>query len=193
MAKESGNGWRKRILIGIGVLVILLAEIGVAYLLNKNMVVPEYVSSFGAARTSSPPEQPAAISEMVSPEADSAGTHAQSTPANGGINRPSPAVFNSNIYMIDNVIINPAGSQGGRYVAMSLGLGVQDGKVLTELENRDIQIRDAIIALLSQKTLGKFVAIEERLKLKQEILDLVNHKLNTNKIESIYFTEYVIQ
>ena len=190
MANEGTNNRGRRLLISLGVAAILLVEVLGAYYLNNNMVVPKYIQSAGKGGITSQAGGASSESGVSSSGADSSEMYSETSMPDGD---PSPAVFNSNIYMIDNLIINPAGSQGGRYVAMSLGLGVHDKKILEELENRDIQIRDAIIALLSQKTLGKFIAIEERLKLKQEILDLVNHKMNTNKVSSIYFTEYVIQ
>jgi len=198
MANETQMSWSKRILIGVGVIAILLVEVGVAYMLNKKIVVPKYYHSgrvATASETTSGGESP-----RESPKKDAGKTEdsaeepaEESTKGSTESTTPSPAELNANIYMINDLIINPAGSQGGRYVAMSIGLGVDQQPALDELKTRDIQIRDAIIALLSQKTLGKFVSIEERLKLKQEILDLVNEKLNSDDVESIYFTEYVIQ
>jgi flagellar FliL protein len=105
----------------------------------------------------------------------------------------SPAELNQNIYMLNDLVINPAASNGSRYVAMSIGLGVTEEKALEELQNREIQVRDAVNMLLSQKTLGKFIDIKERGALKQEILETINDKMVDYKVESIYFTEYVIQ
>lgn len=192
MASETKTSWGKRLLVGAGVLGILMVEVGVAYVLNKQVVVPKYFNSSGSQSASvlSAKNKPA---DNGSAGAEEAGLSSEEAAVSTDGTTPSPAELNSNIYMINDLIINPAGSQGGRYVAMSIGLGVDNPAALDELKNRDIQIRDAIIALLSQKTLGKFIAIEERVKLKQEILDLVNDKLNGDDVESIYFTEYVIQ
>lgn len=197
MANETQMSWGKRILIGVGVIAILLVEVGVAYMLNKKIVVPKYYHSgrvAAASETNTSGESPAESAEKPGKKEEAAEEPVEeSATGETESTTPSPAELNSNIYMINDLIINPAGSQGGRYVAMSIGLGVDKPSALEELKTRDIQVRDAIIALLSQKTLGKFVAIEERIKLKQEILDLVNEKLNSDNVESIYFTEYVIQ
>lgn len=179
MVEQSNSGVLKKILIIFGVVSIFFLEVIFSYVINKKVVVPTYLA-----------KQQLQAEESEKPDIESESR----TGADAAEKRSeSPSELNQNIYMLGDIIINPAGSNGIRYVAMSIGLGVTDSKALDELKNREIQIRDAINLLLSQKTLGKFIDIKERGELKKEILTAINEKMANYQVKSIYFTEYVIQ
>jgi flagellar basal body-associated protein FliL len=195
MAENSNSKGLKKVFIALSVVLILLVEIGVSYVINKNVVVPKYL-----ARQQLKAEQPMAEASAEendaksnSKENDSRKKDKKKEKESADTEESSPAELNQNIYMLNDLVINPAASNGSRYVAMSIGLGVTEEKALEELQNREIQVRDAVNMLLSQKTLGKFIDIKERGALKQEILETINDKMVDYKVESIYFTEYVIQ
>jgi flagellar basal body-associated protein FliL len=195
MAENSNSKGLKKVFIALSVVLILLVEIGVSYVINKNVVVPKYL-----ARQQLKAEQPVAEASAEvndaksnSKENDSRKKDKKKEKESADTEESSPAELNQNIYMLNDLVINPAASNGSRYVAMSIGLGVTEEKALEELQNREIQVRDAVNMLLSQKTLGKFIDIKERGALKQEILETINDKMVDYKVESIYFTEYVIQ
>lgn len=195
MAENSNSNGLKKVFIALSVVLILLVEIGVSYVINKNVVVPKYL-----ARQQLKAEEPVA---EASAEVNDAKSNTEETASKrkdkkkekeaADTEESSPAELNQNIYMLNDLVINPAASNGSRYVAMSIGLGVTEEKALDELQNREIQVRDAVNMLLSQKTLSKFIDIKERGALKQEILETINDKMVDYKVESIYFTEYVIQ
>ncbi len=164
--ETTKGGLSKKLLIGVAILVLIGAEIGVSYYLNRNVVVPKYFSKAKSTATAKTP-------------ADSS--------------KQGNAELNSNIYMLDNVVINPTGTDGTRYVSLSIGLGVTKSSILDNLKERDIQIRDTVNSLLAKKTMGDFVDIDKRSDLKQEIMSAVNDKISPEHITSIYFTEFVIQ
>ncbi|MCF7802849.1 MAG: flagellar basal body-associated FliL family protein [Candidatus Marinimicrobia bacterium] len=164
------NPWIKRLLMFGAVLLVIGIELGISYVLNKRVVVPKYFSEV----KEKPKGQDGKKKKEEKKETEQ-------------------AELNTNIYLVDNIVINPKGTNGTRYIAMAVGLGVNDPGTLEKLKNRDIQIRDAMNALLADKSLGEFVDMENRPKLKREILNTVNDKIGPNEVESIYFTEYVIQ
>ena len=194
MAENSNSNGLKKVFIALSVVLILLVEIGVSYVINKNVVVPKYL-----ARQQLKAEEPVAgdSAEINDEKSKSEETNSKKKDKKekqaADTEKPSPSELNQNIYMLNDLVINPAASNGSRYVAMSIGLGVTEEKALDELQNREIQVRDAVNMLLSQKTLSKFIDIKERGALKQEILETINDKMVDYKVESIYFTEYVIQ
>ncbi len=199
MADNSNSKSVKKVIIILSVILIVIMEIGVSYVINKNVVVPKYL-----ARQQLKAEQPvdnssAAIADAAEQRKDKKAKkkkekkRAEKAEPESEEVESSPAELNENIYMLNDLVINPAASNGSRYVAMSIGLGVTEEKALSELQNREIQVRDAVNMLLSQKTLSKFIDIKERGTLKDEILETINNKMVDHRVESIYFTEYVIQ
>ena len=54
-------------------------------------------------------------------------------------------------------------------------------------------IRDSILFLLREKTYDELRASDIRDKLSKEIVDMLNEKLDTDYLKSVYFNEYVIQ
>jgi len=164
--KQKGGMSKKLLVIG-AILLLIAVEVGVSYYLNKTVVVPQYFSKTMAAT-------------KKSAKADST-------------SKREDAELNSNIYMLDNVVINPTGTNGTRYVSLSIGLGVLKASILEDLKARDIQIRDTVNSLLAKKSMGEFVDIDKRNNLKKEIMVAINDKIQPEQIRSIYFTEFVIQ
>ncbi len=111
------------------------------------------------------------------------------------------------IYMIDDLIINPANSGGRRHLLVSLGLEYfpeegekgsgGEGEELTgvgaELQMREPQIRDNLITLLAGQDINVLSDIKYREKIRQSLLKAVNYYLHEGKVEKLYFVKYVFQ
>ena len=61
----------------------------------------------------------------------------------------------SPLYRIDNVIVNPAGSLGQRFLMCSVALELQDEKLVEVLRQREIEVRDVVISTLESNTLAQ--------------------------------------
>ncbi len=96
-------------------------------------------------------------------------------------------------FEIKDLVINPAGTLGRRYLVLELGLETHEPQLLVEAESKTIWIRDAVIVLLTAKPSDELLDITRRDALKREILDTVNSKLTTGKFEKLYFTKYIMQ
>lgn len=94
---------------------------------------------------------------------------------------------------IEDLLINPAGSDGKRFLVVSLGLETKSADVLVELEQKDIVVRDAVLRLLSERTAEELAAIEKRGEIKAQILEELNTVLQTGTIERLYFTQFLLQ
>lgn len=168
-AEEKKEGLSKKLLVALVILLLIGVEVGISYYINRRVVVPKYFTQTTSVKKGG----------IGKAAADSAS--------------PSNAQLNSNIYMLDNLVINPTGTNGTRYVSLSIGVGVDKLSILDDLKSRDIQIRDAVNTLLGKKSMGEFVNINQREELKNEILATVNDKLQPEQVKSIYFKEFVIQ
>ena len=97
------------------------------------------------------------------------------------------------IYAINEIIVNPARTEGRRFLNVSVAFQFSDAIVGTELEKRNIQVRDVLISILTSKPVDAIDDAEEKDQLRQEILTNVNALLTTGKVEKVYFSNFVMQ
>jgi flagellar FliL protein len=97
------------------------------------------------------------------------------------------------IYPIENIIVNPAGSNGSRFVKVSIGLEMGKVKLDQELKKRDVQLRDILIDVFTSKTIEEVINPAEREDLREEIKGKINSLLVSGKIRNVYFADLVIQ
>jgi len=98
----------------------------------------------------------------------------------------------SHIYSIEDLIINPSGTNGQRLLLLSVGFGVPTEEKATLLKDNEVVIKDLILNTVSQKTLGTLSSIDQKDSLKVELADKINKKLPNADIESVYFSKYVL-
>ena len=96
-------------------------------------------------------------------------------------------------YELNDIVVNPAGSGGRRYLVVEMGLETADPLLVVEAKSKEIWVRDAVITLLTNKTSEELMEVLAMQKLKKEILDTINRKMMAGKFERIYFKKYIIQ
>lgn len=108
---------------------------------------------------------------------------------------------------IKDLIVNPAGSGGRRYlkVAAVIELAVEHDKKGKKKEAaagaegggagglQDAQIRDLLIRELSARTLDELTDPSTKEEMRQGILDGLSAIFGSRPVTNVYFTEYVVQ
>ncbi|RKY65864.1 MAG: hypothetical protein DRQ02_09670 [Candidatus Latescibacterota bacterium] len=97
------------------------------------------------------------------------------------------------IYVIKDIITNPAKTAGTRFVNVTLGLELERGAGTEEIEKRVPQIRDVLLDIFCSKTVEQLSGVENREALRQEILTQVNGLLSDAKVIGVYFIDFVLQ
>lgn len=113
------------------------------------------------------------------------------------------------IYNIEDIVVNPAGTGGSRYLSVSIGVemdapkvekskgghgeGEGEAKTKSPLDEKKPQLRDALIGLLSSKTIEQLTSIEQKDHIRTEIMDLFVKILAPAKVHNIFFIDYVLQ
>ena len=97
------------------------------------------------------------------------------------------------IHTLTNVIVNPAGSGGSRFLLLDVALRLSNEAAVTELAGRDPQVRDAIVHLLGAKTITELAEISGRDLIKSEMQELISGILGSGRVTAIFFPRYVIQ
>jgi flagellar protein FliL len=96
------------------------------------------------------------------------------------------------IFSIEDLIINPAGTNGQRLLLLSVGLGVENEESLNLLKENEIIIKDLIINNVSQKTLSTLSKVELKEYLKIELAKNINTAYPKAKVKNVYFSKYLI-
>lgn len=98
-----------------------------------------------------------------------------------------------NVYVIDDLVVNPAGSGGLRYLAASVGLRSSAPTFLEDMKTRDAPIKDALIRILGSKTTDELANVQAREGMRAEIQQEVGRIIPEQKVDAIYFTRFVLQ
>ena len=97
------------------------------------------------------------------------------------------------IHVIDDLVINPAGSAGMRYVCVSVGLESSSPAVLEQMKVRDPQIKDRLIRIFGSKSVPELVDVESRERIRAEIRTSVEEILPPEGLDAVYFVNFVLQ
>lgn len=97
------------------------------------------------------------------------------------------------IYSLDPFIVNIYDGQDLRYLRVRVEMEVASEEVKTEMEARKAQFRDAILVLLTTKTMLDIRDQQGKNQLRQEIFTVANNILSPGKLKRVYFTDFVVQ
>jgi flagellar protein FliL len=97
------------------------------------------------------------------------------------------------VYMVEDLIINPANTDGKRLLLSSLGFDVPTEQDQQELKLKDVLLKDAIIQVMSGKGMAQLGNISYRDTLRVEITNRLSQLMPNVKINTIYFSKYILQ
>jgi len=97
------------------------------------------------------------------------------------------------MFSLDPFIVNLAGSQGKRFLKVTVSLELSAPEVHAEVKENIQKIMDSILVLLSSKNFEDVYSVQGKFKLKDEITTRVNRFLVLGHIKETYFTEFIIQ
>lgn len=97
------------------------------------------------------------------------------------------------MFPLDPFVVNLAGSQGKRFLKVTVSLELSAQEVHVEVKENLQKITDSILVLLSSKNFEDVYSVQGKFKLKDEITTRVNRFLVLGHIKEAYFTEFIIQ
>ena len=95
--------------------------------------------------------------------------------------------------VVDNLVLNPAGSGGTRFLMVTASIEVADAKTDEALKARDAQVRDAMLGYLGRKTVAELSDMGGRDQIKKDLLALLKPFASGGVITAVYFPQFVIQ
>ena len=98
------------------------------------------------------------------------------------------------LYTISDLVLNPAGSGGTRFLMLSVAFDMKDSASVELIKQRDAEIKDAVLALVGAKTVEQLAEVSAREPLKLEINELVSKIIKKKQaIKRVSFPQFVIQ
>ena len=183
-AKKGGSPIKKYGIYAAIVIVMVLA----AYFVTLNVVKPMLAGG------DTPAEQQEEKAEKPKEEKkESSHSSKKSDHGGHGSHESAEAGAEQDIYMIEQIIVNPAGTGGRRFLSTSIGLEMETGAAGAALEEKEAVVRDALITILSSQTVPELSDFKQRERLRKLIRLKVSKLLDTEDIAAVYFTEFVLQ
>lgn len=94
---------------------------------------------------------------------------------------------------LDNIIVNPAGSQGTRFLMTSIAIATEDEKLETALRDRSVELKDKVITALEVMTMQQLTSAGARDTVKTRIQSMVVAMLGGKPKVKVFVPQFVIQ
>lgn len=97
------------------------------------------------------------------------------------------------IYVVKDLIINPAHTNGTRFLLTTIGFKMSNMESVSEMGKKEIQVRDILNTILTSKTLDQLVSVSLRDSLRAEIGNEVKKVVQGGKLQNVFFGKFIIQ
>lgn len=97
----------------------------------------------------------------------------------------------SSLIALDAFVLNL--SERGRFLKVTMQFELTDAANLALVNDKTPQLRDAIITLVSSKSVESVSSPEGKFQLKDELLLRANQAMGKDVFKNLYFTEFVMQ
>ncbi|HMS01360.1 MAG TPA: flagellar basal body-associated FliL family protein [Gemmatimonadaceae bacterium] len=106
----------------------------------------------------------------------------------GGEGAAAPAVLT-----LDNLVLNPAGSGGARFLLLTVAIECKDAASVTTMQARDAELRDVVLTTLGLKTVEQLAEIGARDQIKTDLVGALNERFGKKTVVRVYFPQFVVQ
>jgi len=95
-------------------------------------------------------------------------------------------------HLLDNLVVNPAESEGTRYLLVSIAIEPNDQGMVETLAGLDVSFRHKLLTILGSKTVAELSDIGHRAELVEELKEALESLVGKGTIHRIYLPQYVI-
>lgn len=105
--------------------------------------------------------------------------------------KEEPKEAKTSLVALDSFVLNL--SERGRFLKVTMQFELTDAGNLPMVAEKTPQLRDAIITLVSSKSVESVSSPEGKFQLKDELLLRANQAMGKDIFKNLYFTEFVMQ
>jgi flagellar FliL protein len=170
-AQDAPPKDKKKMFIIIGAAAALLAVGGggAAFFMGGSSKAEDKAAAHGAAKSEAKAE---------------AGGHGAPKEGEVGV---------SGVYPLEPFIVNIYDGQEIRYLKLKVEFELANAQVKSELDAKVAPLRDAILILLTTKTMQEIQDLQGKNQLREQILAAVGKIVPPDKVTKVYFTDFVVQ
>jgi flagellar basal body-associated protein FliL len=99
----------------------------------------------------------------------------------------------SSVYRVDNLIVNPAGSQGQRFLMASVAFEFDDAKINEAVREREVEVRDRIITTFESHSLDELTRPGARDSLRSKLARVMQPLVGEDVHFQVFLPQFVIQ
>ncbi|MFI5309612.1 MAG: flagellar basal body-associated protein FliL [Gemmatimonadales bacterium] len=107
--------------------------------------------------------------------------------------QPGAAEAAGPVHLIDNLVLNPAGSGGLRFLLATVGVQMKNAATTDALKLREVEARDVVLGVLGTKRVEELAEIKNREAYKQEIKTALEVLFGKGTVKGVYFSQFVVQ
>jgi flagellar FliL protein len=97
------------------------------------------------------------------------------------------------VYAVKDIVVNPAGTGGTRFLSVSFGFELGTADLMVAFRDREPLVRDALITILSSKTVAQLTDPKQKEIVRYQIKKRLKQLLETEEINGVYYTDFVLQ
>lgn len=97
------------------------------------------------------------------------------------------------VHVLENLVLNPSGSGGSRFLLLTVAIETDGSKTVTEFTSRDAELRDIILTALGSKTVDQLTDIALRESIKTELQTAIGARFGKTAVKRLYFPQFVVQ
>ncbi|MBD3401810.1 hypothetical protein GF420_02860 [candidate division GN15 bacterium] len=110
-------------------------------------------------------------------------------PKKSGSHKAGDAIM----YAINDIVVNPSGTGGSRFLSVSFGFELGSSQLGKEFEEREPLVRDALITILSSKSVAQLTDPKEKEIMRYQVKKRLEQLLKTDQLVGVYYTDFVLQ
>jgi len=120
-------------------------------------------------------------------------SHAKKEDSHGGDSHGEEGGTPGNISVVKDIVINPAGTGGSRFLSVSFAFEFDSPSEMEKFESREMAIRDALITIMSSKTVAQLTDSKQKEIARYQIKKRVAQLMKLEEIAGVYYTDFVLQ
>ena len=97
------------------------------------------------------------------------------------------------VLVLDNLVLNPAGSGGTHFLLLTVAIEVGSAAASASFTARDAELRDIVLTSLGSKTTEQLTDISARDQFKTEIQQAIDEHFGKKSVKRLYFPQFVVQ